>query len=73
MISHSGKGGLDVVFLTQLDALIELVSSWPDFDKYTEKLRRFHGKFVEKERQIFDADPKQFNTLVCGPIRCSCN
>lgn len=56
------------MFLTQLDALIELTSSWPDFDYYTEKLRRFHGNLIEKGRQTFDANPNHFNTMIHGDM-----
>lgn len=67
-ISRSTEGGIDNEFLFQLDAVIELVSSWPDFDCYIEKLHRFRGKFIEKGRELFLADPKQFNTLIHGDL-----
>lgn len=56
------------MYLTQLDAIIELTNTWPDFEYYTAKLRRFRGNFIEKGSQAFDVDPNHFNTLIHGDL-----
>lgn len=67
LISRS-TDGLNIFYLTNLDSVIEVVSKWPDFTLYTEKLRRLRANFMEKGRKAFDAEPNHFNTLIHGDM-----
>lgn len=53
-------------YYAQLDVLIELLSTWPDFGQYAEKLRRLRNDVVERGLKVFDPNPKHFNTLNHG-------
>lgn len=53
-------------YYAQFDVLIEMLSTWSDFDRYTEKLRRLRNDIVEKGLKIFDPKPNHFNTLNHG-------
>lgn len=55
-------------FLSQLDILIELLESWPEYAVYAAKLRRLRPNFIEKLRTAFDVNPKHFNTLIHGDM-----
>lgn len=57
---------LGTFYSTLLDALIEMISTWNDFDYYREKLCRFRSKLIEKGQQTFDASQNEFNTLIHG-------
>lgn len=59
---------LNIMHLTIFDELIDLIAEWPDFSYYTEKLRKFRSHFIERERQCFDAQPNEFNTLIHGDL-----
>lgn len=59
---------LNTFYLTQYDAVVELISSWPDFVGYAEKLRRLRGDLLERGKLAFDASPKHFNTLIHGDM-----
>lgn len=50
-------------YYAQLDVIIEVISKWPDFERYTEKLRRLRNDMVEKGLQMLDPNPNHFNTL----------
>lgn len=52
--------------LTIFDEVVELISEWPDFAGYTEKLRKMRPQLIEMERKCFDAQPNDFNTLIHG-------
>lgn len=60
--------GLTHAYLTQLDALIETISKWENYEYYVEKLRKFKPHLVEKGRTAFDPSPNHFNTLIHGDI-----
>lgn len=68
MICRIKGNTMNIMFLTQLDAVVELFETWPDFAYYAEKLRRFRKNLIEKGCQAFDADPNQINTLVHGDL-----
>lgn len=53
-------------YYAQFDVMIEVLSTWPDFDRYTEKLRRLRNDVMERGLQMFDPDPNHFNTLNHG-------
>lgn len=53
-------------FLSNYDVLIEIVSEWPEFERYTQKLKRFRENIMEKGRQAFDVNSSDFNTLIHG-------
>lgn len=53
-------------YFTQLDVIIEVTSKWPNYDRYTEKLRRLRNDVVERGCQMFDPNPSHFNTLNHG-------
>lgn len=46
--------------------MIDVISTWPDFDHYTEKLRRLRRNLIEKGCQMFDPNPNHFNSLNHG-------
>lgn len=60
------SGALDTFYLTLLDALVETVAAWSDFQYYADKLRLFRSKLIERGQQAFEATPDQFNTLIHG-------
>ena len=53
---------------TSLDAIADLVSTWPGFEEITVKLRKLHSSLYENCRKAFDAKKNQFNTLTHGDI-----
>lgn len=55
-------------YYAQIDAVIEVLSTWPDFEQYAVKLRRFRNDVVEKGCQMFDPNPDHFNTLNHGDL-----
>lgn len=59
---------LNTFYLTQFDAVIEVISSWPDFAKYTEKFKSLRSDFMERGRKVFDPLPTHFNTLIHGDM-----
>lgn len=54
--------------LLNYDVLIEIVSEWSGFERYTQKLKRFRENLMEKHRQAFKVNPNDFNTLVHGDM-----
>lgn len=60
--------GLNPIYITQLQALIDTVSSWTDYEYYADKLRQLQPHLIEKGRCAFDAQPGHFNTLIHGDI-----
>lgn len=58
----------DNFYLTSLDALRDLVATWPDFDGYARKLAALRPHLLERGRRAFDAKPGQFHTLIHGDI-----
>lgn len=67
MVSRN-RNTLNNMYLTLLDALIEKISSWPDFNYLIEKLQKFRSKLIEKCLCAFDATDDQFNTLIHGDL-----
>lgn len=60
--------GLDIMYTTQLDALVETVEGFKNFEYYAEKLRKLKPNLIEKGRCAFDVIPEHFNTLTHGDI-----
>lgn len=46
-----------------LDAVIEVISEWPDFTIYVQKLRHLRNKIYELGCQAYDLNLNNFNTL----------
>lgn len=61
-------GSLDNMYLTQLDALIEQISTWNNYEYYTDKLRNFRSILIQRGQKVFDADPNQFNAIIHGDL-----
>lgn len=59
---------MDNIYLTILDALIEQISTWKNFEYYADKLRKFRSVLIKRGRETFDAKPNQFNTLIHGDL-----
>lgn len=51
------------MYAGNFDALLHTISTWPGFSVYHDKLRRVRKDIVEKWRQIYDVNPKHFNSL----------
>lgn len=52
----------------QLDAIIELVAGWEDYDYYAEKLRKFRTYLRARCVTELAASPNHFNTLIHGDM-----
>lgn len=61
-------GVFDKVFVSQFDALVDVVSRWVNFEGYVEKLRRFRDNLMVKEREGFKFNPNHFNALIHGDL-----
>lgn len=55
-----------IFYYLQFDAMIDEISTWPDFNQYTEKLRRLRPNLIERGCQMFDPNPNHFNSLNHG-------
>lgn len=58
-----GTNAFDNYYTLTLDAVVEVISEWPDFVDYAKKLRRFRDDIVERGRKTYDLNPNHFNTL----------
>lgn len=58
----------DTFYITQLEVLMEVVSTWEDSSYYMEKLDRLRGTIMEKGAKAFSADPSHFNTMIHGDM-----
>lgn len=58
--------GFNNHLLNQYDVVIEVISTWPDFVCYEDKLRRMRGNLVRKMREVFVPNREHFNTLNHG-------
>lgn len=47
-----------------MDALLDTISTWPDFSAYYEKLRRVRMDVIERWRKTYDVNQNHFNTFV---------
>lgn len=54
-----------------LDALIETISTWENYEYYVAKLRKLRPVLLERGRKAFDAQAEQFNTLIHGDMWAS--
>lgn len=52
------------MYLGMYDALLDTISTWPEFSVYYKKMTRFRKDIVEKWHQALDVNLKHFNTLV---------
>lgn len=53
------------------DNLIEVTSTWPDFEVYTKKLSAMRGRLIPRAQNVFDADPNHFNALIQGDLQAN--
>lgn len=60
-------------YLTHLDVIIEVVSTWQDGEQYMEKLKRLRSNLIEKGAKAFDPEPTHFNTMIHGDMFVFCN
>lgn len=58
----------DQFCLNQFDAMTDAISSWPNADEYSSKLRHLRSNLLERLREAFDPEPNQFNTLIHGDL-----
>lgn len=58
----------DTFYLSQFDAMTEVVSSWPDANNYITKLRRLRSSLLERGCKAFELNPNHFNTLIHGDM-----
>lgn len=56
------------MYVGLFDALLDTISTWPEFSVHYEKLCRFREDLVEKWHQVHDVNPEHFNTLVHNDI-----
>lgn len=61
----------DIFYITQLEVLMEVVSTWEDSEYFLEKLHRLRGTIMEKGAKAFSADPNHFNTMIHGDMLVS--
>lgn len=66
MSQHSNV--YDTFYLTQFDAMTEVISSWPNANHYVPKLRRLRSSLLERGSKAFDPNPNHFNTLNHGDM-----
>lgn len=57
-----------VIHSTQLNAVIDALATWPNFESYHEKLLAFKSRFEEKARTAYEPRENQFNTLNHGDL-----
>ncbi|XP_055308988.1 uncharacterized protein LOC129572899 [Sitodiplosis mosellana] len=58
------------IYVGNLEVIIEVISNWPNFTVYAEKLRRLQNDLIERLRQPYDVKPNQFNTLNHDDLWC---
>ncbi|XP_055301835.1 uncharacterized protein LOC129568213 [Sitodiplosis mosellana] len=51
------------IYAENLKVVTDVVSKWPNFAVYAEKLRRLYGEIIERAHQTYDVNPNHFNTL----------
>lgn len=56
------------MFTGQMDTLIEVVSNWPDYQYYANKLKKLRPKLMDKCRQGVLVSPGHFTTLIHGDL-----
>jgi len=52
------------MYTGMFDALLDTISTWPEFSVFSEKIKLFRSALVEKWHQALDMNPKHFNALV---------
>lgn len=60
--------GFDVVYVSNVDIVADIISNWPGFDKYATKLRRIRDDVMERGYRTYDVNENHFNTLVHDDI-----
>lgn len=65
ILGHISRGtnGFHSIYEANLDIIIEIISEWPNFAVYAEKLRRLRSEVIERGYQTYDLKLNQFNTL----------
>lgn len=62
--------GFDNIYTGNFQVVTDIISQWPDFVVYAEKLRRLHGKIIERGHHTYDVNPTHFNTLNHDSLCC---
>ncbi|XP_031636472.1 uncharacterized protein LOC116349260 [Contarinia nasturtii] len=65
-----GANGFNNFYVGTFETVIEVLSEWPEFDVYTNKLRRIGDQVIERGYQTYDMNPEHFNTLNHGDLWC---
>lgn len=58
----------DTFYLTQFDAMLAAISSWPNANHYIEKFGRLRSSLLEKGSKAFEPNTSHFNTLNHGDM-----
>lgn len=59
-----GTDAFDITYTSHMDIVADLISEWPGFEGYAEKLRRIRDEVVERGHKAYDVNNDHFNTLV---------
>lgn len=51
------------IYFGNLDAAIEVISAWPEYGNYAEKLRKIRNELVERVEKNYEIKPHHFSTL----------
>lgn len=65
------KSGFDAItiYTTQMNSILELISTWPTFSDYTQKLQRLMPNLIERARSAFEPSAGcGFNALIHGDL-----
>lgn len=65
-----GADGFNDYYIGTFKIVIEVISEWPEFEVYAEKLRRICDEVMERGYQTFDVNPNHFNTLNHDDLWC---
>lgn len=65
-----GVDVFDNIYVGHFDCVLEVISVWPDFVKYADKLKRIRNDIKERWRKAYDVNPNHFNSLSHDDIFC---
>lgn len=63
-IFAEGQNGITNHFHGQMDVLLEVVSSWPDFSYYAHKLKVLRSRLMQRCIETVRPEPQHFNTII---------
>lgn len=66
MNSRGGGDTFATFYLTSLDAMIDLISTWENYSYYVEKLKKLKENLMDYVKLAFDAKSHNFNSLIHG-------